>query len=76
MKTFLGIFLSLIIFAGATITILALWGITPIEWTHIWKTGLTIAIVFVTSLIIWLIKIMFLSKDPFNVHKRSKNSID
>lgn len=69
MKVFIGIFSSIIVLTGATLTVLALWGITPIEWTHIWKTGVTIAIVCVTSLIMWLLRLLFLKKEPTTENK-------
>lgn len=63
MKYFIGLLLGLIIISGAALTILALWGITPIEWTHIWKTGVTIAIVCITALVMWLVKLLFFNKE-------------
>ncbi len=76
MRLFIGTIITIIVLTGATLTVLALWGITPIEWAHIWKTGITIAIICVTAVIIWLVKVLFFKKDPFNVHKRSKNTFD
>lgn len=72
MKIFIGVLSTIIILTGATLTILALWGITPIEWQHIWKTGVSIAIVCVTFLILWLVRILFFKKDPFNPSKGNK----
>lgn len=71
MKMFIGVITTIVILTGATLTVLALWGITPIQWAHIWKTGVTIAIVCITALIMWLVRVLFFKKDPFNVHKRS-----
>lgn len=76
MRLFIGTIITIIILTGATLTVLAIWGITPIEWEHIWRTGITIAIVCVTAVIIWLVKFLFFKKDPFNVHKRSNNTFD
>jgi hypothetical protein len=75
MRLFTGTIVTIIILTGATLTVLALWGITPIEWTHIWKTGITIAIVCITAVILWLVKVLFFKKDPFNVRKQSKNTL-
>ena len=73
MKYFVGFLLGLIIFSGATLTVLALWGITPIEWSHIWRTGISIAIVSVTFLFLWLIYVFFFKKDPFKSKKDKEN---
>jgi len=74
MKYFVGLLLGLIIFSGAALTVLALWGVTPIEWTHIWKTGVSIAIASVTYLFLWLIYVFFFKRDPFNSKKNKDNS--
>lgn len=72
MKYFIGLLLGLIIFSGAALTILALWGITPIEWTHIWKTGISIVIATFTFLFLWLIYIFFFRKDPYKDKKKEQ----
>jgi hypothetical protein len=65
MKFFIGIVSAIIILTGATLTVLALWGIKPIEWGIIWRSGATIAIACITFLIMWLVKALFFQKDPF-----------
>ncbi len=74
MKYFIGLVLGLFIFSGAALTILALWGITPIEWQHIWKTGVSIIIASITFLILWVVYVFFFKSDPFN-KKKDKNQI-
>ena len=59
MRLFLGILVSVLIITGALLTVLALWGIQPISWTIVWKTGLTIMIVFGTLLLAYFCYIIF-----------------
>jgi len=66
MRLLIGIFATLFILTGAVLTVLALWGIQPISWVIVWKSGLTIIILGVTSVIISIIYYFFLKKDPFN----------
>jgi hypothetical protein len=72
MKFFIGIVLAVIILTGATLTVLALWGIKPIEWGIIWRSGATIAIACITFLIMWLVKALFFQKDLFKADKNNK----
>jgi hypothetical protein len=72
MKFFIGIVSAVIILTGATLTVLALWGIKPIEWGIIWRSGATIAIACITFLIMWLVKALFFQKDPFKTNKNNK----
>lgn len=69
MRLFIGILSAVVILTGATLTILALWDIQPISWGIIWRSGATIAIACITFLIMWLVKILFFRKDPFNRNK-------
>lgn len=72
MKIFIGIVSAVIILTGATLTVLALWGIKPIEWGIIWRSGATIAIACITFLIMWLVKALFFQKDPFKANKNKQ----
>ena len=58
MKVFLGILSTIVVLTGATLTILALWGIQPISWTIVWKSGATIflvcAVIFVLNLFYYI----------------------
>ncbi len=72
MRLFIGVLSAVIILTGATLTVLALWNIQPISWSIIWRSGATIAIVCITFLILWLVRVLFFKKDPFNTNKLSK----
>ena len=74
MRLFIGILSAVIILTGATLTVLALWGIKPIEWGIIWRSGATIAIACITFLVMWLVKALFFKKDPFNIDKNNKKN--
>ncbi len=74
MRLFIGILSAIIILTGAVLTVLALWDIQPISWSIIWRSGMTIAIVCVTFLVLWLVRVLFFKKDPFNLNKRGKTS--
>lgn len=69
MKLIIGVILTLLILTGAVLTVLALWGIQPISWAIVWKSGATIAIIGTTSIIIWIVYYFFLKRDPFNLKK-------
>lgn len=71
MRLFIGVLATIIILTGATLTVLALWNIQPISWDIIWRSGITIAIICITSLILWLVKVLFFRKDPFNRNNQS-----
>ncbi|MBB4035877.1 ABC-type xylose transport system permease subunit [Dysgonomonas hofstadii] len=73
MKYFIGLLLGLVIFAGAALTILALWGVTPIEWQHIWKTGISIVIASLTFIFLWLIYVFFFKRDAYEAKKKKEN---
>lgn len=72
MKVFIGVVSAVIVLTGATLTILALWGIKPIEWGVIWRSGATIAIACITFLVMWLVKTLFFQKDLFKTNKNNK----
>lgn len=42
MKYFIGSLITLLILAGGTLGVLAIWEIYPVSWSLIWKTSLTI----------------------------------
>lgn len=65
MKLFIGILSAVIILTGATLTVLALWDIQPISLGMILRSGATIAIVCITFVALWLIKILFFKREPF-----------
>lgn len=70
MRLLIGITIALFIITGAVLTILALWGIQPISWTIVWKSGLTIFIAGATSIIISIIYYFFIKRYPFNRKNR------
>ncbi|MDH6303913.1 VIT1/CCC1 family predicted Fe2+/Mn2+ transporter [Parabacteroides sp. PF5-5] len=59
MRFFLGVLVTAIVLTGAILTVLALWGIQPISWTIVWKSGMTILIVFGTFILAYLCYIIF-----------------
>lgn len=59
MRRILGFFITLIVLTGAVLTVLALWGIQPISWTIVWKSGVTMLIVFGTMLLVYLCYYIF-----------------
>lgn len=70
MRFLIGIIIALFILTGAVLTVLALWGVQPISWTIVWKSGLTIAIVGASAIIVWIVYYFFLKKDPFDQMKK------
>ncbi|MDU1889403.1 MAG: hypothetical protein E6767_01830 [Dysgonomonas sp.] len=72
MRIFFGVLASIVILTGATLTVLALWNIQPISWDIIWRSGITIAIVCITFLILWLVKVLFFPKDTFNKNNKGE----
>ncbi len=70
MKLFIGILSAVIILTGATLTVLALWDIQPISLGMILRSGATIAVVCITGVILWLIKILFFKKEPFSTKRK------
>ncbi len=72
MRLLIGILVTLFVLVGAVLTILALWGIQPISWTIVWKSGLTIIIIGTAMLITRIVYYFFLKKDPFNIKSNKK----
>ncbi|WP_029906146.1 hypothetical protein [Prevotella sp. 10(H)] len=72
MKAFIGILSAVIILTGATLTVLALWDIQPISLGMVLRSGATIAIICITFFILWLIRILFFKKEPFNGDKKNR----
>jgi hypothetical protein len=62
MRFFIGVLVTCIVITGAILTILALWGIQPISWTIVWKSGFTIMIAFGTLLLVYLCYIIFFNR--------------
>lgn len=66
MKYFIGILVTLIILAGGTLGILAIWDIYPVSWTLIWKV---LATILATSVIFTLLAIVistFFKKEKYD----------
>ncbi|MDR3141727.1 MAG: hypothetical protein LBU37_08395 [Tannerellaceae bacterium] len=59
MRVFIGILVTFVVITGAILTILALWGVLPISWTIVWKSGITILIAFGMLLLAYLCYIVF-----------------
>lgn len=68
MRTLSGIIITIVVLTGAILTILALWGIQPISWVIVWKSGATIGIISVTAVLIYLVNFLF-----FKNFKKNKN---
>ncbi len=62
MRLFVGVLVTAIVVTGAILTILALWGIQPISWTIVWKSGLTILIAFGTFVLVNLCYFLFFKR--------------
>lgn len=71
MRLLIGILTSMIVLTGATLTVLALWGIQPISWQIVWKSGITIAVVCGTGLLIYLFYYIFFKDYSYNKDKRN-----
>ncbi|MBD8349226.1 hypothetical protein [Dysgonomonas sp. HGC4] len=69
MRLLIGILTTIIVLTGATLTVLALWGIQPISWQIVWKSGVTIAIVCGTALLIYLFYYLFFKDYSYNKNK-------
>ncbi|PXV61012.1 hypothetical protein CLV62_12711 [Dysgonomonas alginatilytica] len=69
MRLLIGILTTIIVLTGATLTVLALWGIQPISWQIVWKSGVTIAIVFATGLLIYLFYYLFFKNYSYKKNK-------
>lgn len=63
MKLFFGILSTIVVLVGATLTILALWGIQPISWVIFIKAVITIAVICAAFLLLWLVKTIFFKKE-------------
>lgn len=59
MRLFFGVLATILVLTGATLTVLALWGIQPISWTIVWKSGFTIFIICGTALLVYLFYYLF-----------------
>lgn len=59
MRTVIGIIIALFVITGASLTVLALWGVQPISWSTVWRSGVTVMIVSVVFVLLWLIKLLF-----------------
>ena len=71
MRLLIGILTTIIVLTGATLTVLALWGIQPISWQIVWKSGVTIAGVCGTGLLIYLFYYIFFKHYSYNKDKRN-----
>lgn len=69
MRALTGILITIIVLTGATLTVLALWGIQPISWTIVWKSGVTIGIVCATAALIYLLYFLFFKNFQKNRQK-------
>lgn len=69
MRLLIGILATIIALTGATLTMLALWGIQPISWQIVWKSGATIAISCATALLIYLFYYLFFKDYSYNKNK-------
>ncbi|NDW08824.1 hypothetical protein [Dysgonomonas sp. 520] len=67
MRFFLGIISTVIVLTGATLTVLALWGVQPISWTIVWKSSVTILIVSAVFLLLYLFYYVFFKR--YSPHK-------
>ncbi|MFV0469391.1 MAG: hypothetical protein ACK5MK_10740 [Dysgonomonas sp.] len=76
MRAFLGILCTITVLTGATLTVLAVWGIQPISWTIIWKSGLTILIVCVVFLVLYLFYYLFFKNYSLNKNSNKNHRID
>lgn len=72
MRLLIGILTTIIVLTGATLTVLALWGIQPISWQIVWKSGVTIAVVCGTGLLIYLFYYIFFKDYSYNKDKRNR----
>lgn len=71
MKAFLGILSILILLAAGTLAVLAIWGIYPVSWTLIWKTGVSLLLASAVLSTLWLVVVTFLKKEK---HKADGNN--
>ncbi len=66
MKIFLGILSTLLILAAAIIGVLAIWGIYPVSWEIIWKSGITLIVVSAAFAVLGLIGTLFFKKEKYS----------
>jgi hypothetical protein len=71
MKYFWGFVTTFVILALAVLGTMAIWGIYPVSGEIIWKTLLTIFIVFVAFAILWLNISLFFKKEK---HRNDGNN--
>ena len=74
MRLLIGILTTIIVLTGATLTVLALWGIQPISWQIVWKSGVTIAIACGTALLIYLFYYLFFKDYSYNKNKGNRTN--
>lgn len=74
MRLLIGVLTTIIVLTGATLTVLALWGIQPISWQIVWKSGVTIAIVCGTALLVYLFYYLFFKQ--YSDKKKNRNRIN
>lgn len=75
MRLLIGILTTIIVLTGATLTVLALWGIQPISWQIVWKSGVTIAVVCGTGLLIYLFYYLFFKDYSYNKNKNNGRNL-
>lgn len=66
MKYFIGFFITLLILAGGTLGVLAIWDIYPVSWTLIWKVLLTILAVSVILTLVAMSFATFFKKERYD----------
>lgn len=66
MKIFAGILSVLLVLAGGIIGILAIWGIYPVSWEIIWKSGITLIIASAGLAGLWLVVTLFFKKEQYD----------
>lgn len=62
MRLLLGVIATVIVVTGAVLTILAIWGVQPVSWEIVWKSGVTIAVLCVSVLVVCLFYYIFFKK--------------
>ena len=71
MRFLIGAITLIFVLTGAILTVLAIWGIQPISWTIVWKSGITIMIIGLAILISKVVYYFFLKRDPFGLKKKN-----
>jgi len=72
MKIVIGIVIITFVITGAILTILALWGIQPISWTIVFKSGATVAIAGATAVLVSLLYLFFLKNERVTRQRKEK----